>query len=40
MIVESLNKQNIVTFDLNNNGKIIANNPAQNYLDAFAFVPV
>ncbi|CAF1618113.1 unnamed protein product, partial [Didymodactylos carnosus] len=38
MIVESLDKQNIVTFDLSNNAKIIANNPAQAYLDSFAFV--
>ncbi len=39
MIVEGLDKQNIVTFDLSNNSKIIANNPAQYYLDSFAFVP-
>jgi DNA-binding beta-propeller fold protein YncE len=40
MIVQKLNTQNILTFDLNNNGKIIANNPAEDYLDAFAFVPI
>ncbi|CAF1056735.1 unnamed protein product [Adineta steineri] len=40
MIVESEDNQNIVTFDLNNNGKIIANNPAEAYLDAFAFVSI
>lgn len=40
MIVESLDKQNIVTFDLTNNAKIIANNSAQEYLDSFAFVPL
>ncbi|CAF0721327.1 unnamed protein product [Adineta steineri] len=40
MIVEGLDNQNIVTFDLNNNGKIIANNPAEAYLDAFAFVSI
>jgi len=40
MIVEKLDTQKIVTFDLNNNGKIIANNPADSYLDAFAFVPL
>lgn len=39
MIVEGLDKQNIVTFDLSNNAKIIANNSAQAYLDSFAFVP-
>lgn len=39
MIVLSLDKQNIVTFDLINNGTIIANKPAEAYLDAFAFVP-
>ncbi|CAF0961114.1 unnamed protein product [Rotaria sordida] len=40
MIVEGLDKQNIVTFDLSNNAKIIANKPAQDYLDSFAFVPL
>ncbi|CAF3962897.1 unnamed protein product [Adineta steineri] len=40
MIVEGLDNQNIVTFDLNNSGKIIANNPAEAYLDAFAFVSI
>jgi hypothetical protein len=40
MIVESLDNQNIVTFDLSNNGTIIANKPAQAYLDSFEFVPL
>ncbi|CAF1259790.1 unnamed protein product [Didymodactylos carnosus] len=40
MIVKGLNKQNIVTFDLNNNATIIANKPAQDYLDSFAFIPL
>ncbi|CAF1317055.1 unnamed protein product [Rotaria sp. Silwood1] len=40
MIVEGLDKQNIVTFDLSNKAKIIANKPAQEYLDSFAFVPL
>ena len=40
MIVKGLDKQNIVTFDLSNNATIIANNPAQEYLDSFAFVPL
>ncbi|UJR06564.1 hypothetical protein I4U23_010848 [Adineta vaga] len=39
MIVEGFNKQNIVTFDLSNNAKIIANKRAESYLDAFAFAP-
>jgi len=38
MIVEGLDKQNIVTFDLTNSSKIIANKPAEAYLDSFAFV--
>ncbi|CAF3247128.1 unnamed protein product [Rotaria socialis] len=40
MIVKSLDKQNIITFDLSNNSTIIANKPAQEYLDSFAFVPL
>ena len=40
MIVKGLNKQNIVTFDLSNNATIIANKPAQDYLDSFAFIPL
>ncbi|UJR19104.1 hypothetical protein I4U23_022235 [Adineta vaga] len=39
MIVKGLDKQNIVTFDLSNNATVIANKPAESYLDAFAFVP-
>jgi hypothetical protein len=38
MIIEGQNKQNIVTFDLNNNATIIENNSVQDYLDSFAFV--
>ncbi|CAF3199705.1 unnamed protein product, partial [Rotaria socialis] len=40
MIVKSLDKQNIITFDLSNSSTIIANKPAQEYLDSFAFVPL
>ncbi|CAF1261294.1 unnamed protein product [Adineta ricciae] len=40
MIVKNLNTQKIVTFDLTNHGKIVASNPAESYLDAFAFVPI
>ncbi|CAF1363395.1 unnamed protein product [Adineta ricciae] len=39
MIVKGLDDQNIVTFDLSNNAKVIANKPAESYLDAFAFAP-
>jgi hypothetical protein len=34
MIVEKIDTQKIVTFHLNNNEKIITNNPAESYLDA------
>ena len=39
IIVQSLVQMNIVTFDLENDAKIIANNPIQEYIDSFAFVP-
>ncbi|UJR34645.1 hypothetical protein I4U23_027422 [Adineta vaga] len=39
MIVKSLHKRNILTFDLINKGRIIANNTADAYLDSVAFVP-
>ena len=40
MIIEGLDKQNIVTFDLSNHSTIIANKPTQEYLDSFAFVSI
>ena len=40
MIVEGPDKQNIVTFDLNDHAKIIANSPAKDYIDSFVFVPL
>ncbi|UJR06927.1 hypothetical protein I4U23_011216 [Adineta vaga] len=40
MIVEKLDTQKIVTFDLINGGKIVANSSAEDYLDAIAFVPL
>jgi len=40
MIILRLDTQNILTFDLNNNGKLIANNSAQEYINSWAFVPI
>ncbi|CAF3793728.1 unnamed protein product, partial [Rotaria sp. Silwood1] len=40
MIILNVETQKILTFDLNNNGKLIANKPAEEYLNALAFIPI
>ncbi|CAF1278860.1 unnamed protein product [Adineta ricciae] len=39
MIVKGFDDQNIVTFDLSDNAKVIANIRVKSYLNAFAFAP-
>jgi hypothetical protein len=39
MIVLNVDTQKILTFDLHNNGKLIANKLGEEYLLALAFIP-
>ena len=40
MIVLNVDTQKILTFDLNQNGKLISNNLGEEYLNSLAFIPV
>lgn len=40
MIVLNIETQKILTFDLNNNGKLISNKPGLEYLSSLAFIPI
>jgi hypothetical protein len=40
MIVLNSETQKILTFDLNNNGKLISNKPGEEYLCSLAFIPI
>jgi len=40
MLILNSNTQNIVTFDLNNSGKVIANKQGAEYFDSLAFIPI
>ncbi|CAF0876669.1 unnamed protein product [Adineta steineri] len=40
MIILNSETQQILTFDLNNNGKLISNKPGEEYLSSLAFIPI
>jgi hypothetical protein len=40
IIVLNIETQKILTFDLNNNGKLILNKPGKEYLCSLAFIPI